>query len=255
MAVNETTNRIYVANYNSDSVSVIDGATGNVIGSPIAVGDSPYGVAVNEATNRIYVANYDSDSVSVIDGATGNLVGSPIAVGAYPYDVAVNEATNRIYVANSDSDSVSVIDGATGDLIGSPIAVGDYPSAWRSTRPRTASTSPTTTSDTVSVIQDAALIEGFTPASGPVGTTVTITGRGLLGASAVAFGGVPRCLVHGGLGDQDHRDGICWCDLWCHRRHYACRHLDECGQLHSAAHASAQSPEPTARSRLREPRP
>ncbi len=82
VAVNEATNRIYVANYGSNSVSVIDGATGNLIGSPIAVGDAPDAVAVNEATNRIYVANLDSGSVSVIDGATGNLIGSPIAVGA-----------------------------------------------------------------------------------------------------------------------------------------------------------------------------
>ena len=54
-----------------------------VIGSPIPVGDTPYGVAVNEATNRIYVTNTRGDSVSVIDGATGT-VGSSIAVGDQP---------------------------------------------------------------------------------------------------------------------------------------------------------------------------
>jgi outer membrane protein assembly factor BamB len=34
-------------------------------------------------------------------------------------------------------------------------------------------------------------IDGFTPASGPVGTTVTISGSALLGASAVTFNGTP----------------------------------------------------------------
>ncbi len=126
-------------------MSVIDGATGTLIGSPIAVGDAPVGVAVNEATNRIYVTNIDSDSVSVIDGATGTLVGSPIAVGDYPYGIAVNEVTNRIYVTNYDNDSVSVIDGATGTVSAAPSPWATIRAAWRSMRPRTASTSPTPT--------------------------------------------------------------------------------------------------------------
>jgi YVTN family beta-propeller protein len=64
VAVNEKTNRIYVANTNSDTVSVIEGAT-NFVGT-IPVGDNPVGVAVNEKTNRIYVANLFDDTVSVI---------------------------------------------------------------------------------------------------------------------------------------------------------------------------------------------
>jgi hypothetical protein len=38
-------------------------------------------------------------------------------------------------------------------------------------------------------------IVGFTPTSGPVGTTVTITGRNLSGATQVAFNGTPATLV------------------------------------------------------------
>jgi len=130
VAVNETTNRVYVANYGSDSVSVIDGASGNVIGTSIPVGDGPRGVAVNEAANRVYVTNHLSHSVSVIDGASGsgNAIGTSIPVGDGPSGVAVNETTNRVYVANVRGLSVSVIDGATGVLIGSLVPVGDVPS-------------------------------------------------------------------------------------------------------------------------------
>jgi IPT/TIG domain len=38
-------------------------------------------------------------------------------------------------------------------------------------------------------------ISGFTPASGAAGTTVTITGQNLAGATAVAFGGTPAAIV------------------------------------------------------------
>ena len=51
--VNSSTNRIYVANEASNTVSVIDGTT-NTVTSTISVGSHPYGVGVNSSTNRIY---------------------------------------------------------------------------------------------------------------------------------------------------------------------------------------------------------
>src|SRR5258708_1369546 len=65
VAVNATTNTIYVANSHSNSVSVIDGAT-NTVTATIAVGTLPKGVAVDPATNTVYVTNAGSNSVSVI---------------------------------------------------------------------------------------------------------------------------------------------------------------------------------------------
>ena len=58
---------IYVANCDSNSVSVIDGTTGKVLNNNITVGEFPNAIAVNPTTNMIYVANSDSDSISVID--------------------------------------------------------------------------------------------------------------------------------------------------------------------------------------------
>ncbi len=71
LAVNSTTNRIYVANFVDATVSVIDGATNGV--TTIAVGARPARVAVDEIGNQIYVANYRSRSVSMINGATGSV--------------------------------------------------------------------------------------------------------------------------------------------------------------------------------------
>ncbi|MCB2360944.1 YncE family protein [Clostridium estertheticum] len=117
-------NRIYVANFNSNDVSVIDGEINTVIAT-IPVGVNPAGVDVNTLTNRIYVSNINSNSVSVIDGLTNTVIDN-IPVGTTPGEVGVNSSTNAIYVANRDTDNVSMISGLT-DTVIATIPVGDNP--------------------------------------------------------------------------------------------------------------------------------
>ena len=109
IAVNPTTNRIYVAaNGSSSTISVVNGSTNSIVAT-INVGSEAGGVAVNPNTNRIYVANNASNhKVTIIDGSN-NAVLSTVDVGNYPWDVAVNPTTNLIYVTNELSDTVSVI--------------------------------------------------------------------------------------------------------------------------------------------------
>jgi YVTN family beta-propeller protein len=64
VAVNATTNKIYVANNRDNTVTVINGATNAT--TTVPVGQQPVAVAVNEATNNIYVANSENDTVTVI---------------------------------------------------------------------------------------------------------------------------------------------------------------------------------------------
>src|SRR2546430_275268 len=68
VAVNPVTNKIYVANFNGNDVTVIDGATNST--GTVPAGPHPYAVAVNAVTNKVYVANERDSSVTVIDGAT-----------------------------------------------------------------------------------------------------------------------------------------------------------------------------------------
>jgi YVTN family beta-propeller protein len=124
IAIDTSTNMIYVTNSKSDSVSVIDGLT-HAVDTSIPVGSAPFGIAVNSDTNKIYVINWYSDSVSVIDGSTNSITGS-IKVGEGPAGIAIDTSTNMIYVTNSKSDSVSVIDGSTNSITGS-IKVGEGP--------------------------------------------------------------------------------------------------------------------------------
>ena len=102
---------IYVTNYASGTVSVIDGATNTVIAN-ITVGPAPWGVAYDPSNGYIYVADSGSDSVSVIDGATNTVIAT-IPVGIGPVGVAYDPSNGYIYVADSGSGTVSVINGTT----------------------------------------------------------------------------------------------------------------------------------------------
>ena len=64
----------YVTNFNSHNVSVIDTATNTVVGSPIAVGAFPRGVAVTPEGTKVYVTNSDDNTVSVIATASNAVV-------------------------------------------------------------------------------------------------------------------------------------------------------------------------------------
>ncbi|MCL5108950.1 MAG: YncE family protein [Chloroflexi bacterium] len=123
LAVNPTTNRIYVSNGGSNDVSVIDGAR-NAVVATVAVGTNPQGVAANPATNRVYVANLGSDDVTVIDGAS-NKVAATIKVGKRPLGIAVNSVTNKVYVGDADGNDISVVDGASNAVVATiPFASG-----------------------------------------------------------------------------------------------------------------------------------
>src|SRR5690242_18774057 len=63
IAVNVSANKIYTANFGSNTVSVIDGAADSV--TTIPVGMNPVAIAVNGALNRAYVANYGSNNATV----------------------------------------------------------------------------------------------------------------------------------------------------------------------------------------------
>jgi YVTN family beta-propeller protein len=163
---NPYTNRVYVANEDSNSVSVISGRTDTVIAT-IPVGADPFTLAVNPLSNKIYVGSLGTGTVSVISGkknvviatikvqapvalavdpltglvwvADGHVTGrvfivsmrtdkiiGTVKVGRAPAGIAVNPLTNRVYVADAFSDTVSVISGRTRQVIAT-VPVGDDP--------------------------------------------------------------------------------------------------------------------------------
>ena len=84
VAVDETTNTIYVVNQDDGTVSVINGdvcKAGNISGCnhswpTVTVGASPQALAVNPSNDTVYVANTDDNTVSVINALHCNATDS-----------------------------------------------------------------------------------------------------------------------------------------------------------------------------------
>jgi len=120
ICVNQETNRIYVANHNSDNVSVIDGNTNTVI-TTIGHMDNPRIIKVNPATNKIYVSSLKRGrvkmaNVCVIDGDS-NTVSVIIKTGPDIRDIGINPSSNRVYISNSDKHCVYAVDGSTDNVV------------------------------------------------------------------------------------------------------------------------------------------
>jgi len=114
IAVDSSRNRVYVANYGSNSVAVIDSAT-NALLQTIDGVDSANGLAYDPSHNMIWVTNYELDSLTPIqanDAATSFTVLPAIGVGDGPWGVAYDPVHNNVYVANSLDNSITVVDAA-----------------------------------------------------------------------------------------------------------------------------------------------
>jgi YVTN family beta-propeller protein len=87
VAVAPDGSKVYVANDDANTVSVIATAT-NTVSATIPVGSGPDGVAVTPDGSKVYVANANSNNVSVI-ATTTNMVIATIPVGVNPVALGV----------------------------------------------------------------------------------------------------------------------------------------------------------------------
>ncbi|MDP4106847.1 MAG: bifunctional YncE family protein/alkaline phosphatase family protein [Bacillota bacterium] len=99
---------LYTANNETNSVSKIDLASGQIIATT-TVGADPYTAQITKDGSAIYVSNWGEDTVTVLDPNDLTVV-KRIPVGLHPNAIAENPATGLIYVADSDRDTISVID-------------------------------------------------------------------------------------------------------------------------------------------------
>ncbi len=128
-AIDHVTGTLYVANWQDDTLSMIDEVTCNATVTSgcartpavVHVGNGPVGIALDTTNRNAYVASANDNSVTVFDTATCNVkVTSGCATGASPRlrtgngarSIAFDPATDTVYVPNGDDDTVSVINAA-----------------------------------------------------------------------------------------------------------------------------------------------
>jgi len=98
--------RAYVANANSNTVSVIDTATNTVVAT-VLPGTGPIGVAITPDGKYAYVTNINSGDGSVID-TTSNTVVATIGLGGAPEGVT-QMGSPSLRTANTPMSRISVV--------------------------------------------------------------------------------------------------------------------------------------------------
>lgn len=107
-AISPDATTVWVANYDSNNVSIINAVTQTNSGL-IPVGLGPWDLAMSPDGAQLWVVNITHGSVSVIDTST-QVVVRTIAVGSMPYALAFSPSGSEVWVVNNVSDSISVID-------------------------------------------------------------------------------------------------------------------------------------------------
>jgi YVTN family beta-propeller protein len=141
--------RVYVSNEDGESVTVLDGDKGDVIGT-VAVGKRPRGVKLSHDGLSLFVAvsglpkcppstpdeecaklkrDFQADGVAVINTATLKVT-KLLKAGSDPEQFDLSANGRRLFISNEDSMKVSVLDVAGGALEAS-IPAGHEPEGVR----------------------------------------------------------------------------------------------------------------------------
>src|SRR5260370_30540791 len=106
IAFDPANNNVYVANYESNTISVID-SRNNRITHAIPVGTNPNQVAYDPANREIYLSDSGSTTVSAISSSDNKVVATiatdPVTplTGEYrPFWLTFNPTNNEMYVTN-----------------------------------------------------------------------------------------------------------------------------------------------------------
>jgi YVTN family beta-propeller protein len=151
LAVSGDGKTLVAANFENDSISIVDAVTRAVIrevkfftpGGKVAQGEFPYDVAVlnnpDGSAKTAFVTSQRDDQVMVVDIASGNF--SSIPVGDQPNRMTLTGDQKSLYVVNGNSDTVSVIDTTTNQVVNN-ISLSRPGDKYKGANPNSAALSP-----------------------------------------------------------------------------------------------------------------
>jgi len=144
--------RAVVANFENDSITVVDLNSRSVVGElglrpggGVAGGEFPLWVTIR-GNDKAYVSSTRDRQVVVVDLSTMQ-VSNRIAVGGQPNRIILNRSQTRLFVSNGNSDSVSVIDTSTERVVEeisttAPRGLFANERGWKGSNPNSLALSP-----------------------------------------------------------------------------------------------------------------
>jgi len=112
---NPVNNKVYTANSQGGTVTVIDGATNQVLAT-VPVADDPTFLCHNSVNNKIYCTSPESNWLSVIDGIGDSLI-RKVRVRGGPTRMVFNATMDKLYIVCIDDRMVRVYDGLADTLV------------------------------------------------------------------------------------------------------------------------------------------
>lgn len=104
--------RAYLANRNSDSVTVVDLIDFSTI-TTFAVGDDPVNTVLSPDETVGVATSLSSDEIQFFDPATNTTLGTPVVTGFFPFDGAFTADGSKVWITNYGNNSISIVDVAT----------------------------------------------------------------------------------------------------------------------------------------------
>ncbi len=112
-----TLNNLYVPNYESGSISVIDSQS-MIIKDTIFLDDSsnPTKIVVDSNRHLVFVSDKISGVLTILDGVTGKIIDS-MKIGDSLWDLDINETTGKLYVSDLVNNEIIILDTVTLEII------------------------------------------------------------------------------------------------------------------------------------------
>ncbi|HEC67707.1 MAG TPA: hypothetical protein ENI35_02680 [Candidatus Desulfofervidus auxilii] len=126
MTLSKDGNYLYVANYLSNSISIIETMTNRLMDTiALNIGFGPNELTIPPFSRILYVTATDSNAVIAIDTLTKSIL-KKIEVGQRPIGIASSADGQYVYVANTYSNNISVIETYNNKVVNT-IGVGGEP--------------------------------------------------------------------------------------------------------------------------------
>ena len=109
MDYNPNNEMLYVANYNTNEIIVIDTKNNDSIVKTIAVSPHPIDVKIDPITNQVLVTSFASKKLTFISGDT-NEITETIDTGISPWGIGIDKGEHRAYIAHHNSPYIAVVD-------------------------------------------------------------------------------------------------------------------------------------------------